>query len=406
MKHLKKLLFIIVCFVSILPVCKAQEPIKIHLFYSKTCSTCAAEEKWLEETYKDNENVQIIKYEVTRNEENSKLLDTIREKLKNKDNTVPYTVIGTMGVTGFNDTVANQIQAAIHKYSSEEFVDIVDATIQGIEVDYKIDVPEGMFQIPLLGQVNPKNVSLPLVSLIIGFIDGFNPCAMWVLLFLITLLLNMKNRRKMWTLGITFLVTSALVYMAFMLAWLQIAISLSSIRWVQWIIAIIALLGGAINLTSYYKERKKDSGCEVVDSKKRKSILARTKKIIAHVDDNNHKTFWQKEGGFILALFGIIGLAISVNLIELACSSGLPLIFTQILAYNDLSNMQYLFYILIYIFFFLIDDVVIFIIAMTTLKVTGISTKYNKFSHLIGGIIMLLIGLLMIIKPEWLMFHF
>lgn len=406
MKYIKKILFIIVCIIFLMPQIEAKEPITIHLFYSKTCSTCAALERWLEENYKDSEQVEIIKYEVTRNEENSHLLDQIRKKLKNKDTVVPYTVIGTMGITGFNDTVSNQIQAAIHKYSNEEFVDIVDMTKKGIEVDYKIDKPDGIFEVPILGQVDPKDVSLPFVSIIIGFIDGFNPCAMWVLLFLITLLLNMKNRRKMWALGITFLVTSALVYMAFMLAWLQIAISLSSIRWVQWIIAMIALLGGAINLTSYIKERKKDNGCEIVDSKKRKSILARTKKIIAHVDDSNTKTFWQKEGGFLLALLGIMGLAISVNLIELACSSGLPLIFTQILAYNDLSSLQYMLYILLYIVFFLIDDIVIFIIAMTTLKVTGISTKYNKLSHLIGGIIMLLIGILMIIKPEWLMFHF
>lgn len=406
MKKIKQILFVILCMFVLLPIAKAKDPINIYLFYSKTCTTCATEERWLEETYSDNENVQIIKYEVTRNEENTELLSKVRTKLKNSDITTPYTVIGTMGITGFSDTVSNQIQAAIHKYSNEDFVDIVDVTSRGIEVDYKIDMPEGAFEVPILGQVNPKTVSLPLVSIIIGFIDGFNPCAMWVLLFLITLLLNMKNRRKMWALGITFLVTSALVYMAFMLAWLQIAISLTSIRWIQYIIALIALLGGTINLTSYLKERKKDNGCEVVDSKKRKSILSRTKRIIAHVDDTNHKTFWQKEGGFILALLGIMGLAISVNLIELACSSGLPLIFTQILAYNDLSNLQYILYILLYIVFFLIDDIVIFIIAMTTLKVTGISTKYNKLSHLIGGMIMILIGILMIFKPEWLMFHF
>ena len=114
---------------------------------------------------------------------------------------------------------------------------------------------------------------------------------------------------------------------------------------------------------------------------------------------DNKKTFY-------LAILGVMGLAVSVNLIELACSSGLPLIFTQILAINNLNSLQYLLYILIYIIFFLIDDIVIFAIAMKTLKLTGISTKYNKLSHLIGGILMLLIGILMIFKPEWLMFNF
>lgn len=93
-------------------------------------------------------------------------------------------------------------------------------------------------------------------------------------------------------------------------------------------------------------------------------------------------------------------------MIELACSAGLPLLFTQILAINDLSKFMYALNIGIYIFFFLIDDLIIFIIAMITFKVTGISTKYTKYSHLIGGIIMLLISILMLFKPEWLMFNF
>ena len=112
------------------------------------------------------------------------------------------------------------------------------------------------------------------------------------------------------------------------------------------------------------------------------------------------------EKSLLLALVGVITLAFSVNLIELACSAGLPLIFTQILALNNLGLFEYSIYILLYLIFFLIDDIVIFVIAMKTLEVTGISTKYTKYSHLIGGIIMLIIGILMIFKPSWLMFNF
>lgn len=101
-----------------------------------------------------------------------------------------------------------------------------------------------------------------------------------------------------------------------------------------------------------------------------------------------------------------MALAISVNLVELACSAGLPLIFTQVLAFNNLNSLQYGFYMFLYILFFLVDDIVVFAIAMKTLDIKGISSKYGKYSHLIGGIFMLLIGLLMILKPEWLMFNF
>jgi len=152
------------------------------------------------------------------------------------------------------------------------------------------------------------------------------------------------------------------------------------------------LIGGLVNLRSFYRSLKKDDGCEVVDEKKRKSIISRIKKIVT-------------EKSFILALIGVIFLAFSVNVIELACSAGLPMTFTQILALNNLSNLEYMINILIYIFFFLIDDILVFIIAMVTLNVSGISTKYTKYSHLIGGVLMVLIAILMIFKPEWLMFN-
>lgn len=405
MKYIKRISFVLLALLFFIPSVKADNKVTIYLFYSELCSTCKAEEEFLDNYAKDS-NVTIITYEVTRNNENAVLLKDVRNALNNKEITTPYTVIGTMGLSGFNDTIENQIKSAVERYSKQNYVDIVDVVKNKLDIEYNIDTPDGEYNIPILGKIDPKTVSLPLVTVIIGFIDGFNPCAMWVLLFLITMLLNMKNRRRMWIIGITFLITSALVYMGFMLAWLQVAITLTQISWVRFIIALIALIGGAINLTSYYKERKKDDGCQVIDSKKRKSMFQRINKIIKSVDDDNSKSFWQGGKGFLLALLGIVGLAISVNLVELACSSGLPLIFTQILALNELNSLQYFMYILIYIIFFLIDDIIIFIIAMTTLKVTGISTKYNKLSHLIGGIIMVLIGLLMIIKPEWLMFNF
>ena len=101
-----------------------------------------------------------------------------------------------------------------------------------------------------------------------------------------------------------------------------------------------------------------------------------------------------------------MGLAISINLVELACSAGLPLVFSELMAINNTTETMKIMYTLIYIFFFLIDDLIVFSIAMITMKLTGISTKYNKYSHLIGGLIMLVIGVLLILKPGWLMFNF
>ena len=107
-----------------------------------------------------------------------------------------------------------------------------------------------------------------------------------------------------------------------------------------------------------------------------------------------------------IAILGIIFLAVSVNIIELACSAGLPLMFTEILSLNDLTKFEEIFYILLYMFFFMLDDLIVFIVAVVTSSLTGFSSKYGKISKLIGGIILFLIGILLIFKPAWLMFKF
>ena len=179
-----------------------------------------------------------------------------------------------------------------------------------------------------------------------------------------------------------------------MLTWLNLATFISKISLIRLLVATISIVIGIVNITKYVNSvKKKDEGCDVVDRKERKKIMENIKKITT-------------ENKFILSILGIMVLAASVNIIELMCSIGIPLLFTQILAMNNLTGIEYGIYMFIYIFFFLIDDLVVFFIAMKTSKIAAISTKYTKYSHLIGGIIMLIIGALLVIKPELLMFNF
>ena len=249
------------------------------------------------------------------------------------------------------------------------------------------------YNVSILGNFNAKSVSLPILSIVLGLVDGFNPCAMWILVFLILMLIEMKDRKKMWILGSAFLLTSALIYLVFMVSWLNVAVILSGIKFVRIAIGLFALIFGIVNIIRFFKLLHDDVGCDVTDSKKRTKIMASIRKIVS-------------EKSFGLALIGIIVLAAGVNLLELLCSLGIPVVFTQVLAINNLNVVQYMIYILLYLIFFMIDDFIVFIIAMTTLKVTGISNKYTKWSHLIGGIFMALLGVLMLFKPAWVMFNF
>ena len=403
--HRKKIfiLGILLFMIFTLPVrAKENDEITLYLFYGDGCPHCREEEIFLKQMEKKYDQLQIKMYEVWYNEENAELLKEVQQVFEIKRNGVPTTIIGKNVMTGFGTGTGSKIKRAIEYYQEEEYVDVVKQIIEGtyqeeevphddFESQEKEQDEEMTVEVPVVGNINMKRVSLTTAAVVIGFIDGFNPCAMWVLLFLISALMGMKNKKRMWILGLAFLITSALVYMLIMLSWIQIAMKITTIIWIRNIIAIIALIGAILNLKSFITS--KDSGCDIVDEKKRKSIFQKIKKFTG-------------EKSFFLALIGIMGLAVSINLVELACSAGLPLVFSELLVINQVEGMMKFGYTVLYIIFFLLDDLIIFFIAMFTMQVTGISTKYNKYSHLLGGLIMLLIGTLLLIKPEWLMFPF
>ena len=398
MKKIKYIFLFILSFLFILPSINAEEKkqVNVYLFHSNTCSHCKAEIEFLNEIQKEYENLKINLYEINDVKENKELMINIKEKLNIDSPMVPFTVIGDYYYIGYNDGVKDGIKNLIEKYTSEEQYDVIKDTIDGKDVsNFKIKNGEINKISTVFGEIDPAKVSLPILSVIMGAIDGFNPCAMWVLIFLITMLFNMENKKRMWALGITFLVTSALIYLVFMFVWLGVATKLlTTISWLKLLIGLVALIGAFINLKGFIKSIvKKDAGCEVVDNSKRKKIISKIKK-------------YTSEKSFILAMLGVMLLAISVNAIELACSAGLPVLFTNVLALNDVNFIEKCIYIFIYIFFFLIDDIIVFFVAMFTLNIKALSTKYTKYSHLIGGIIMLIIGILIIFKPEWLMFNF
>lgn len=394
---------IVLLLLLLIPTLVSAKEVNLYLFHGDGCPHCAKEREYLKEIEKEYDDVNIHLYEVWYDTDNQELMAKVKKELNSSTNYVPLTIIGDKYTVGFNDNTKLMIKNNIEKCLKEDCEDVVgnvlagktanETTIKKEVKEQKKDKEDSIKDLPILGKVDVKKVSLPIMSAVIGLVDGFNPCAMWVLVFLISMLLGTKDRKKMWILGLTFLFTSAFIYLLFMVAWLNVAIKMNTVIWLRITIAIIAIIAAFINLKSFYKSLKKDTGCEVVDSKKRKNIIEKIKKFTL-------------EKSLILGLLGVMTLAVSVNFIELACSAGLPLLFTQILALNNLSKLSYMIYILIYIFFFLIDDIIVFVIAMFTLKITGISNKYSKYSHLIGGIIMLLIGLLMIIKPEWLMLNF
>ena len=354
--------------------------INIYFFYGDGCPHCAKEEIFLDELqdkYKDK--INIFRYETWYDETNRDLLFKIKTLFgKDKDERVPFTVIGKETYLGYNEYVGKKIESNVIEY---------------LEIDNdELIIEKDKESIPLLGEVNIKDVSIGLVAVVLGLVDGFNPCAMWILLFLINMLFGMKNKKKMFLLGVTFLLTSAVVYFLSMLG-ISTFLSFISAPKIRSIIGIFALLVGAYNIRKYLITSKEETGCHIVNDTKRKKIFKRIKK-------------FTEEKNILLALLGVIVLGVSVNIVELACSTVFPAMFSKILAVNNIEGFSRIFYLIVYTIFYMLDDMIVFTIAMATLSISAASSKYGKYSSLVGGLIMVIIGILLIFKPEWLMFNF
>lgn len=350
--------------------------VNIYFFHKTSCPHCKKEGKLLDSLEQKYENINIYRFEVSGDSQNAKYLDEVKKLFDETSGGVPYTVIGTETFLGYNSYVGEKLEKTIQNY---------------LGIKKETEQEKATFNLPILGKTDAKEVSIPFVAILLGVIDGFNPCAMWVLLFLINMFIDMKDKKKMFILGYAFLFTSALVYFLSMLG-ISVVLNVTAVKQIQILIALVALVAGVLNIRTYIKTRN-DTGCHVVDDKKRKKMVKRVIKIT-------------KQESLFLALIGVIALAASVNLVELACSLGFPAIFSEILALNNVTGPLRVLYLIIYVFFYMIDDLIVFTIAVSTFTIAAKSTKYTKYVNLIAGIIMILIGTLLIFKPEWVMFNF
>ena len=390
---MKKLLWIIVFLLMLIPINSnaisndykdrvhdivdkkvEDDKINIYFFRGEGCPHCAQEEKWLESIKKEyGDYINIYDYEVWHNDDNLKKYDEVKKELGSDSTSIPFTIIGDNYYVGFSDIISNKMENQIKLY---------------LDLDAKKDE----YKLPIIGKVDAKDVSIPLVAVVLGFIDGFNPCAMWILLFLINMLFRMENKKRSWILGFTFLLVSGLVYFLSMLG-INLVLGVIAIKWIKILLAIFILVAGICNFKKYLKTRKEEAGCTVVDKNKRKKLSKKMNKITS-------------EKNIFLALIGVIVLAASVNLVELACSLGFPVIFAEILDINKVTGISKIMYLLLCILFYMLDDIIVFTISMITLQATGITNKYNKLCTLVSSIIMIIMGILLLFKPDWLMLNF
>ncbi|MBU0767087.1 hypothetical protein KKF55_04915 [Patescibacteria group bacterium] len=370
----------------------------IVVFVSKDCPHC----KDLKE-YAKLQEWEIEYHEITE-VETQKLFAKLQERALGLNQGVPTTIINQNVIQGYksHETTGQLMNFLLKRCQDsnegcQPFNEFLESDIhvevqssEGIcEDGCEVDLDKYVFDLPILGKVDLTLMSLPALSVLLGFLDGFNPCAMWVLITLLTLLISTKDMKKVWVIGGTFLFVSGAVYYFFIAAWLNAFLLIGYNLWVQKIIGIVAIGGGGF----YFYEAfgKNPNECQVTNMSQRQKTIAKMKEVM-------------KISAWPAMIIGVAILAFSVNLIELVCTAGLPAVFTQILAFNDVSIIARYSYMALYILLYMIDDFMIFAIAVYTLHATGLTSKYARFTLVFGGFLMYALGILLIFAPEALTF--
>jgi hypothetical protein len=244
--------------------------------------------------------------------------------------------------------------------------------------------PSTIVDVPLLGPIEARDFSLPALAVILGLLDGLNPCAMWVLLYLISLVLSMNNRKRIWLIVGSFVMASGILYFLFMTAWLNAFLIMGYVRPLTLLIGFFALWVGVVDIYESIRNRGQ-AACEIGGSESKSRTMAKIKKAaLAPLSF----------GG----LLTIVSLAFVVNSIEFLCSAAVPAVYTHILSISPLSTMQYYLYILLYVFFFMLDDLLIFSTAAFA-ATSQLGEKYAVYTKPVGGVIMLAVGIVMVFFP-------
>lgn len=383
-----------------------RDGLNVYLFYGEGCPHCKKEEKYLKIYEEKYASLHIHRFEVYYSDANMQLFERMAQSMGASVSGIPFLIIGDEYIVGFDETLTPaRIQDRIEECLTRKCPDPVRAILvqhtKGVFTGQKEEASGDMAQeeaegerekiitLPFLGAIDARTFSLPVLTVVMGLLDGFNPCAMWALIFLIGLLLGMRDKKRMWLLGLAFIAASAFVYFLFMAAWLNLILLFGFVFWIRIGIGVLAILSGGFSI----RDALTAGGlqCDLAGGDERQAFREKLKKVIGR-------------NSLTLSVCGIVVLAFMVNLIEIVCSAGFPAIYTQVLTLSRLPSWQYYSYILLYILFFMLDDMFVFVAAMLTFEITGMTTKYVRIARLVGGLLMLLIGMLLIFRPQWLMF--
>lgn len=382
------LLAVLVAFVLTFPATEAAEgKVVMYFFWSEGCPYCAREKPFLESLKEKYPSLVVVKKEISSNRENVKLLQKMGEEYGRNVRGVPATFLGDRVWVGYEDKIGEEIEEKLQQCVVGSCVDPMVRLKGESEVQKKPDKgTDQTLNLPFFGTVNLNSMSSYLSTALIAFVDGFNPCSLWVLTFLLGLLIYTKSRKKIIIVGLTFLLITAGTYGLFILGLFSAFQYIGQITWIRALVALIAFSFGLVNVKDYFWFQEGISF----------SIPKWVKPKIAE----KFRNLTQKSYSLPALVGATILMALGVTLAELPCTAGFPVVWTGILNSQGVSSSTFAVLFVLYMAIYLLDELLVFGTVSITLQSSKIREEHGRLLKLVGGTLMLSLAVSFLFAPE------
>ncbi len=355
--------------------------IRVHLyfFWSETCPHCLEAHPFIEAIPNERPWVIVHALEVSRQRDNVQRFIALAESLGQTANAVPALMACGVMEVGWDDAASTG--AALLRR-----LDACRAqALQGTTTSAAITPAEPLkINLPLLGAVTADSLSPPTFTLVLAGLDAFNPCAFFVLLFLLSLLAHQKSRFRMSLIGGIFVLTSGLMYFAFMAAWLNVFQLLGALAWITLAAGLLAIMVGLINIKDFFAFER---GITLSIPESRKPDIYRRARAILNAEN-------------LPAMLGAtILLAVAANFYELLCTAGFPMVYTRLLTLSELSPGGRYAYLAFYNLIYVAPLALIVFAFVRTLGARKLTERGGRLLKLLSGVMMLALGLVLAIAP-------
>lgn len=360
------------------------ERVVLYFFWREGCPHCARAKPFLEGLEEKYPQLEVQDLELKGGEATELFQQLLKAYGVQPPYGVPAFFIGERAIIGYRDeeTTGRELEEELRRCLKVGCPDPKERLAKGGLG--KAPSPSKV-RLPLIGEIDPTKIPLPLLTVLIAGVDGFNPCAIWVLCFLLTLLVYYRSRGRMLLVGGIFVFASGLVYFLFMSAWLNLFLLLGYVAPVRVAVGAVAVVMGAINVKDFFLFRRGPS--LMIPESAKPGLIQRMRATV-------------RARSLPATLLGVVALAFAANFVELLCTTGFPAIYTRILTLQRLSAYSYYLYLLLYNLIYVIPLAAIVALFAATMGTKKFTERQGRVLKLIGGALMLALGLLLIFAPE------